>query len=343
MPASAPSAVVDAQLWTRVQALRDRLAETELVRLPHPRVELYIKMEGANPGGSAKDRAAYWILREAIRRGEITSRTTVVESSSGNFALALALFCQWLGIRFIPVLDPNVNGATEARLRRLCERVEKVNEPDGAGGYLLSRLRRVAELTEEVDHAYWPDQYANPDGAQGHFELTGRELVESLGRIDHLFVGVGTGATIAGLSRRVTAAFPRTRVVAVDVEGSVIFGGAPGRRFIPGIGSSIRPPLVERALITDVVTVTERDEVAGCHRLLREHDVFAGGSTGCVYAAINTYFENHQGPPPTVAFLCADGGEPYRDTVYDPTWVATHIGSPVPPATVPATELPLSG
>ncbi|NEA67015.1 2,3-diaminopropionate biosynthesis protein SbnA [Streptomyces sp. SID12488] len=332
---------MDQHLWTKVQSLGGRLAETELVRLPHPRVALYAKMESANPGGSVKDRAAYWILREAVRRGEITRRTTVVESSSGNFALALALFCGWLGITFIPVLDPNVNKATEAKLRHLCERVEKVEEPEGAGGFLRSRLRRVAELTEEIGCTYWPDQYANPDGARGHFEMTGRELVESLEKIDHLFVGVGTGATIAGLSQRVTAASPHTRVVAVDVEGSVIFGGPPGPRFIPGIGSAIRPRLVEHAVITDVVTVSEWDEVAGCRELLRKHAVYAGGSTGCVYAAINRYFEHYRGPPPTVAFLCADGGGPYRHTVYDPDWVATHISSPGPLPAAPEVELSL--
>jgi cysteine synthase A len=330
---------VDRHLWSRVESLRGRLVETELVRLPHPRVDLFAKMESANPGGSAKDRAAYWILREAIRRGEITRRTTVVESSSGNFAVALALFCHALGIPFVPVVDPNINKATERRLRGLCERVEKVGTPDGAGGFLLSRLHRVSEVVAEIGDAYWPNQYANADGARGHFELTGRELLGALGRIDYVFVGVGTGATIAGLSQRLAESSPRTQVVAVDVEGSVIFGGAPGRRLIPGIGSSIRPPLIDHAVITDVVTVPEWDEVAGCRRLRREHGMFAGGSTGCVYTAINTYFEHYQGPPPVVAFLCADGGEPYRDTVYDPHWVASNITPTEPLSRVPAAGL----
>lgn len=332
-------APADQSLWNHVRSLRGRLVETELVPLPHPRIELFAKMESSNPGGSAKDRAAYWILREAVRRGEISRLTTVVESSSGNFAVALALFCRELGIPFVPVVDPNVNKATERRLRGLCERVEKVDTPDGAGGFLLSRLRRVAEVVAEIGDAYWPNQYANTDGAQGHFEMTGRELLAALGRIDYVFVGVGTGATIAGLSRRLAESSPHTRVVAVDVEGSVIFGGAAGRRLIPGIGSSIRPPLIDHAVIADVVTVPEWGEVAGCRRLRQEHGVFAGGSTGCVYTAINTYFEHYQGPPPVVAFLCADGGEPYRDTVYDPRWVASNITSAERLIRVPAAGL----
>lgn len=317
---------MDRALLDRVDLVLRELPETETVRLPHPRIRLYTKMESANPTGSAKDRAAFWILREAVRRGEITRDTTVVESSSGNFALSLAEFLRQLGVRFIPVIDPNVNVATERTLRRLCERVEKVALPDGTGGYLLSRLERVERLRDELDDVYWPDQYSNPDGARGHYELTGGELLSALGHVDHLFVGVGTGATIAGMSRRISGSCPDVTVVAVDVEGSNIFGARRGRRLIPGIGSSIRPPLIEDALIHEVLTLSELDEVAGCRALLADHGIYAGGSTGCVYAAINRYFETYRGPPPVVAFLCADRGEPYADTVYSDSWVAENLG-----------------
>ncbi|PRY44815.1 pyridoxal-phosphate dependent enzyme [Umezawaea tangerina] len=316
---------IDATLLDRADALLRELPVTRVVRLPHPGIRLHAKMESENRTGSSKDRAAIWILREAVRRGEITRDTTVVESSSGNFALSLASFLDALGVPFVPVLDPNVNAATERTLRRLCARVEKVTEPDGTGGYLLSRLARVARLRAELPDVYWPDQYANPDGARGHYELTAGELLADLGRIDYLFVGVGTGATINGLSRRLGVARPDAKVVAVDVDGSAIFGAPPARRLIPGIGSSIRPPLVDTARIGEVLVLSEVDEVAGCRALLREHGIYAGGSTGCVYAAITQYFAGRTGPEPVVAFLCADGGEPYADTVYADGWVAEHL------------------
>lgn len=313
---------MDEVLWRRIERIGHHVPPTDVMRLHRDDVGLFVKMESRNPSGSAKDRSAYWIIREAVRRGDITRGTTVVESSSGNFALALAMLCRSLGVPFVPVIDPNVNAPTERVLRESCARVEKVDQPDVAGGYLLSRLMRVSELLDRIDDSYWPDQYSNPDGARGHYELTGGELVGSLERVDYLFVGVGTGATIAGLSRRVKDANPDAAVIAVDVEGSVIFGAPPRRRHIPGIGSSIRPPLLDEALIDDVVVVSERDEVAGCHALLADHGVFAGGSTGCVYAAVGRYFESYRGPPPVVAFLCSDRGDPYRDTIYDPSWVA---------------------
>jgi N-(2-amino-2-carboxyethyl)-L-glutamate synthase len=314
---------MDEVLWRRIEGIGDRLAPTDVARLHRDDVELFVKMESANPSGSAKDRSAFWIVREAVRRGEITRGTTVVESSSGNFALALAKLCRSLGVPFVPVIDPTVNAPTERLLRESCTRVEKVDRPDDAGGYLGGRLARVAELRARIADSYWPDQYSNTDAVRGHYELTGGELVRALPRIDYLFVGVGTGGTIAGLSRRVKAANQDATVVAVDVEGSVIFGGPPRRRHIPGIGSGIRPALLDHALIDEVVVVSERDEVDGCHTLLRDHGLFAGGSTGCVYAAVGRYFESYRGPPPVVAFLCSDRGDPYRNTIYDPNWVAT--------------------
>ncbi|MGI5426016.1 pyridoxal-phosphate dependent enzyme [Streptomyces sp. CA-179760] len=316
---------VDKPLLDRVDALLRDLPKTRVVRLPHPGIRLYAKMESENRTGSAKDRAAIWILREAVRRGEITRNTTVVESSSGNFALSLATFLNVLNMPFVPVLDPNVNAATERTLRRLCARVEKVTEPDGTGGYLLSRLARVAELRAELPDVYWPDQYTNQDGARGHYELTAAELLADVGRVDYLFVGVGTGATINGLSHRLGVEQPDATVVAVDVEGSAIFGAPPARRLVPGLGSSIRPSLVDASRIGEVVVLSERDEVAGCRALLRDHGIYAGGSTGCVYAAIARHFEGHSGPEPVVAFLCADKGEPYADTVYADDWVAEHL------------------
>ncbi|MEU5907122.1 2,3-diaminopropionate biosynthesis protein SbnA [Micromonospora sp. NPDC047467] len=328
-PSPLGSAADQDVLRRRAEAVRAGVTETELVRLQHPRLHLFVKLESGNPTGSVKDRSAVWVLCDAVRSGAIGPRTTVVESSSGNFALSLATFCRQLGVEFVPVIDPNVNAPTEDRLRRLCHRVEKVDRRDETGGFLLSRLARVEELRRELDDVYWTDQYANPAAARGHYELTGAELVAQLERIDYLFVGVGTGATINGLSRRVTETNPGVIVVAVDVAGSAIFGAAPHRRLIPGIGSSIRPPLVEDAVIDEVRTVSELDEVVGCRRLLRDHQVYAGGSTGAVYSAIDRYFDGFQGAAPVVAFLCMDNGEPYRDTVYDDDWVAANL-APTP-------------
>ncbi|MEO3814903.1 2,3-diaminopropionate biosynthesis protein SbnA [Sphaerisporangium sp. B11E5] len=309
-------------LKQRVRSLSASMPPTPLMPLHDERLDLFAKLEFSNFSGSAKDRSALWILRQAILRDQVTENSVLVESSSGNFAIALASFCASLGLRFVPVIDPNVNRPTENFLRTISTRVDKVHDLDDTGGYLKSRLRRVQQLRAELADCYWPNQYANVDGADAHYRLTGAELCDTLDRVDYLFVGVGTGGTIAGLSRRLKEAYPYLRVIAVDVAGSVIFGGAPGRRRIPGIGSSIVPPLLERALIDDVMVVSEAESIAGCNLLWRRHGIFAGGSSGSVYAAIRRHFADYRGPRPRVVFLCADRGNAYADTVYNPQWVA---------------------
>src|SRR5437868_6202585 len=165
-------------LEQRVLALCEAMAPTPVVRLADDQVDLFAKLEFNNLGGSSKDRSALWILRQAIERGEVTPRTTIIESSSGNFAIAMASYCAVLGLSFVPVIDANTNRTTVEYLRALTPRVERVTEPDGSGGHLRARLRRVRALRERLDEVYWPNQYTNRDGAVAHYRLTGGELCE---------------------------------------------------------------------------------------------------------------------------------------------------------------------
>lgn len=319
----------EAALAHRLDQVRYLFSGTPVVPLHHERMDLFAKLEFVNSSGSVKDRSAYVILQRAVERGEITASSTVVESSSGNFASALASLCRVLGISFVPVIDPNINAATEIFLRASCKRVEKVSQRDPYGSYLRTRLARVEELTASLDNAFWPNQYTNPDAADAHDLLTGAEICRAFDRLDYLFIGVGTGATIAGISRRVKRLMPRTKVIAVDSAGSAIFGGPTCPRYIPGIGASIRPPLLDHATVDDVVIVEESETVAACHRLVERFGLFAGGSTGSVYAAIEQYFAGYRGPRPSVMFLCADRGTAYADTVYRPGWLST-VAKPAP-------------
>src|SRR6266581_1449790 len=312
----------------RAPSLVERLAQLGKILRPTPHVQLavtgmtlFAKLEYVNPVGSIKDRVAYWILMRAAERGEIFEDTTIIESSSGNLAAALAAFTRLVGLRFIPVIDPNISATYESFLRRTCDTVVKVEERDNTGGFLKTRLRMVQQLCASTPHAYWTNQYANPDAAEAHYHLTAGEICADFDSLDYVFIGVSTGGTIAGMSRRLKERYPKVRIVAVDTEGSVIFGDAPGKRHIPGVGSSIVPPLVSEALIDDVVLIPERETVAACRELLVTHGLFAGGSSGTAFAAVKRYAAKMGSKrPPTVLFLCADRGTPYLDTVFDPTW-----------------------
>jgi 2,3-diaminopropionate biosynthesis protein SbnA len=310
------------RLVTRLEQLRKMLRPTPNAPLVMPGMNLFAKLEYVNPIGSIKDRAAYWILTRAAERGEICEKTTVIESSSGNFAAALAAFTQMVGLRFIPVIDPNISAACESFLRRMCPTVVKVEERDDIGGFLKTRLEKVKELCATMPNAYWTNQYENLDAMEAHYELTAAEICADFESLNYVFIGVSTAGTIAGVSRRLKERYPNIRVIAVDTEGSAIFGGAPRKRYIPGIGSSIVPPLLSYAKIDDIVWISERETVEACQELLTNHGLFVGGSSGTAFAAVKKYAARMPAhTQPNVLFLCADRGTPYLDTVFDATWV----------------------
>lgn len=316
---------MDATLQHRLDQIRHLMRPTPLQRLDSQQADLRVKLEFLNPFGSSKDRAAYWVLKGAVQRGQVTTDTTVVESSSGNFALAMASMCRMLNVRFIPVLDPNCAGPTLAFLTQSCDRVEVVSARDSSGGFLGTRLQRVQQLREELGDVFWPNQYGNHDSVEGHYQLTGRELVEQTDGLDFIFIGTGTGGTICGVSHRVKESFKGAQVVAVDTAGSAIFGQPPAPRHIPGLGSTQRGPFFDEASIDDVVIVEELDTAHACRGLLHRHGLYAGGSTGTVYHAIENYFSGRVRRRPRVAFIAADRGTSYGSTVYNPDWVTQKL------------------
>src|SRR5205823_881515 len=293
------------------------------VPLAMEHMNLFAKLEYVNPVGSIKDRPAYWILKRAAERGEIGEETTVIESSSGNFASALAAFTRLIGLRFIPVIDPNISSLYESCLRRFCPTVVKVEDRDDTGGFLKTRLQMVKHLCATVPNAYWPNQYANLDAMEAHYELTASEICADVDSLDYVFIGVSTAGTIAGMSRRLKERYPNVRIIAADAKGSVIFGDAPRKRHLPGLGSSIVSPLLSHARIDDVVLISERESVEACRELLTTHGLFVGASSGTAFAAVKRYAARMATfKHPTVLFLCPDRGTPYLDTVFDPTWAS---------------------
>src|SRR2546428_2389649 len=147
---------------------------------------------------------------------------------------------------------------------------------------------------------------------EAHYELTATEICADFDSLDYVFIGVGTAATIAGVSRRLKEHYPNIRVIAVDAEGSAIFGGAPRKRYIPGIGSSIVPQLLSHAKIDDVVLISERETVQACRELLTTHGLFVGGSSGTAFAAVKTHAARMPAHKhPTLPFPAPAPGTPH--------------------------------
>jgi 2,3-diaminopropionate biosynthesis protein SbnA len=302
----------------------DRIGNTPLVQLHIQElnhINLFAKLEFYNPTGSVKDRAANYIINKLFKNKEINKDTILIESSSGNFGISLSAYCQKNGLKFIAVVDPCILPINEILINSFGANVIKVNVPDGNGGYLINRIKKVKVLLNELDNAYWVNQYANPYNAEAYYNTLGNEICADLGKIDFVFLGVSSGGTITGVSRKIKERFPCAKVIAVDIVGSVIFGHPPAKRYIPGIGSSMVPEILKGAKIDDVVIVDELSTIEMCHELLRKHFVFAGGSSGSVFAAVKKYFLGKiLKDKINVVTVFADRGERYVNTVYNEKW-----------------------
>ncbi|WP_437733205.1 2,3-diaminopropionate biosynthesis protein SbnA [Sorangium sp. So ce1335] len=298
-----------------------------------PRVHIQAHLEFTNPTGSVKDRAAAFIIDRLLSTGRLKRGSRLIESSSGNFGIALAAYAHYRGLQFCCVIDPRITPANEAILRASHAELIRVTEPDDAGGFLKTRLAKVQEILAREPDTYWINQYANPLNAEAYSTTLAEEMCAAAPRLDYVFLGVSSGGTIAGVSRRVKELRPKVQVIAVDSVGSAIFGDTPRPRFIPGIGSSIRPALIETAKIDQVILIDEATTVKACRELYSEYGIFAGGSSGSVLAAVKRHFRtNVPADDVVVATIFADRGERYLDTIYSPSWYANFIASSnVPP------------
>ena len=307
------------------------IGKTPLVRLwraiPDAPFKLYAKLEGLNPGGSTKDRPAFSIIRHAIDSGDIQPGTVVIESSSGNMGIGLAQACMYYGLRFICVVDPKATMQNVRLLKAYGAEVDVVQEPDKqTGEYLQARLNRVKHLLNSTENTFWPNQYSHRYNPIAHYQ-TMHELVTGLeGELDYLFCATSTCGTIRGCAEYAREHNLSTRIFAVDAVGSVIFGGANGKRLIPGHGAAVRPALYQEDVAERCIHVTDLQCVVGCRRLVRDEAILAGGSSGAVLMAIEQV-KNEIEPGATCAAIFADKGERYLDTIYSDSWVEENFGN----------------
>jgi cysteine synthase A len=309
----------------------DVIGDTPLVRLERYLTEgdqrLYAKLEILNPGGSIKDRPAAEILRQAIESKAIDTGTVVIESSSGNMGIGLAQACGLHGLRFICVVDPRTSTQNIQLLKVYGAEIDFVSEPDPASGeFLQARIHRVRELLRRYPGSFWPNQYENFANPGTHYRTTMREIAQALdGKVDYLFVATSTCGTVRGCAEYVRDHGMRTRIVAVDAFGSLIFSDVKAKRMIPGLGAGMRPLFCEISLIDDCVHVSDLDCVVGCRKLVTREAILAGGSSGGVLAAIEKIRHLLPAGATCVAIL-PDRGERYLDTIYSDTWVRNHFG-----------------
>ncbi|APU15459.1 2,3-diaminopropionate biosynthesis protein SbnA [Actinoalloteichus fjordicus] len=283
----------------------------------------YLKLEGLNAAGSIKLKTARSILTGAELSGVDMSQVRIIESTSGNLGVALAVICAAKGYRLTCVTDANANASAAAIMRTLGAEVVVIRERDENGGFLGSRISYIRRRLQKEPDLFWVNQYANPDNSLAHEQSTAPAVLDEFHKVDRLYVGVGTGGTLMGITDYFRTHSPQTRIVAVDSVGSVNFSSEPGPRHIPGLGTSRRPELLAPDAPDEVVLVHEDDTVRECRWLARTTGLLAGGSTGTVLAAIRRQAADID-PDETVVAIAPDLGERYLNSVYDDDWVIEH-------------------
>ena len=281
---------------------------------------LYLKCEGFNFAGSIKLKAATEMVEAAERDGVLTPGSVLVESSSGNLGVALSMIAASKGYGFVCVTDSRCNRSTKRLIEALGSEVHVITDASHPDGLLGARIDHVRALCASDDRYVWLDQYNNPNNWRAHYRRTAPAIVRQFPRLDVLFVGAGTTGTLMGCARYLKEWHRPVRIVAVDSVGSVTFGGESGRRMIPGVGASVRPPLLDESYVDDVVSVEERDTIRTCHRMAGRGFLF-GGSTGTVVSGALGWLARNDTPGLTAVALAPDLGERYLETIYDADWL----------------------
>ncbi|WP_326551492.1 cystathionine beta-synthase [Micromonospora sp. NBC_01813] len=306
----------------------DLIGNTPLVRLRNVTAGIsatvLAKVEYFNPGGSVKDRIALRMVEAAEQAGLLRPGGTIVEPTSGNTGVGLALVAQLRGYSCVFVCPDKVSEDKQNVLRAYGAEVvvcpTSVAPEDPRSYYQVSD-----RLAAEIPGAWKPDQYANPANPQSHYEATGPELWEQTGgRITHFVAGVGTGGTISGVGRYLKEASGGTvRVIGADPEGSVYSGGSGRPYLVEGVGEDFWPQTYDRSICDEIVEVSDQESFALTRRLAREEGLLVGGSCGMAVAAA-LRVARRAGPDDVVVVLLPDGGRGYLSKIFNDEWMARY-------------------
>jgi cystathionine beta-synthase len=308
------------------ESLLELIGNTPLVKLRSVTSGLaptvLAKVEYFNPGGSVKDRIAIRMVDAAEQSGELQPGGTIVEPTSGNTGVGLALVAQQRGYRCIFVCPDKVSADKINALRAYGAEVvvcpTAVAPEDPRSYYAVSD-----RLARETPGGWKPDQYANPNNPRSHYETTGPELWEQTdGRITHFVAGIGTGGTISGVGRYLKERGP-VRIIGADPEGSVYSGGTGRPYLVEGVGEDFWPATYDRDVCDEIVAVSDADSFAMTRRLAREEGLLVGGSCGMAAMAAVRVAER-LGPSDVLVVLLPDGGRGYLSKIFSDSWMADY-------------------
>lgn len=284
--------------------------------------DIYLKLEGANPTGSVKMRAAEGMVRSAIDRGHLPPGRAVVEPSSGNLGLALAMVCASHGIKCFLVVDPRMTDYSRSVMERYGAEVELVTEPDSNGSWQGSRVARARQIAADTG-ALLLFQYANSDNPASHAQ-TAREILDSLGEApDSCVVGVSTGGQLTGIGTGLAELGAPTEMVGVDVEGSSIFGGRYSAYRLRGLGLSWWPENLDASVLDRAYRIPEKQAFAAARFVARRQQVASGGSAGAILLAAFREASNLR-PGQRVLAVVPERADRYLEQFYSEQWLRSN-------------------
>lgn len=282
---------------------------------------IFVKLESYNPGGSSKDRVAKNIIEEAEKRGDLTKEGTIVESSSGNLAIGLALVGKQKGYKVKCIVDPKINHSNLQLIIALGAEVIMVDNSDKNGNYLKERIRVATELAKCDPTVFWPNQYNNPANPEAYANSLALEIHEDFGaNLDLVIAPVGTAGLITGCAKKLKELNPNIKIMAVDAVGSVIFDTPSSKRLQVGIGAAIVPGNLDKSLYDYVTHVNDYDAFTMTRQLALEEGVLVGGSSGAAVHAALTY-ANRSNATENILVLLPDRGDRYINTIFSDDWM----------------------
>lgn len=295
-------------------SILDTVGGTPLVRLnrvvPGDSAAVYAKLEWFNPMSSVKDRIAKGMVESAESKGLLKDGATVVEPTSGNTGIGLAMVCAVRGYRLVLTMPETMSVERRKLLSALGAELVLTPGADGMRG----AIAKAEELASATPGSFMPRQFENKDNPRTHARTTAKEIMKALDRVDALVAGVGTGGTVTGVGRALKRRFPEVRVVAVEPERSpVLSGGQPGPHGIQGIGAGFVPKVLDMRVVDSVVAVPDEEAIGVARDLARREGMLVGISSGAAaFAALRVAKE--MGPGKNVVVVFPDAGERYLST-----------------------------
>ena len=300
--------------------MAELIGKTPLVRLNKLSeglgATLVAKLESMNPGGSVKDRIARDMIETALAEGRITPLTVIVEPTSGNTGIGLALICAIKGLRLILTMPESMSLERRKLLTGYGAELVLTPAAQGMKGAIARAAELVAELSGGAGGAYMPMQFENPANPEAHRRTTALEIWEdTAGAVDCFVAGVGTGGTITGVGQALKAKKPGVRIVAVEPSDSpVLSGGAAGPHKIQGIGAGFVPAVLDTTVYDEIIQVRAEDAFATARRLMREEGISCGISSGANACAAMQLAARPEMAGKVIVFVVCDTGERYLST-----------------------------